>query len=90
MKIQIKRIAPVQAGKISAALYGLLSLIIVPCVVLASIFAPKGGHFPIYLALIFPIIYAGLGFLLGALCAFIYNVVAKWFGGIELTYEETA
>jgi hypothetical protein len=90
MKIQIKRIAPVQAGKISAALYGLLSLIIVPFVILASAFTPKGGHFPIYLALVFPVIYAGLGFLLGVLCAFIYNVVANWFGGIEISYEEAA
>ena len=90
MKIQIKRISPVQAGKMSAALYGLLSLIIVPLVILGSIFAPKGGHIPMYLALVFPVVYAGLGFLLGALCAFIYNIVAKWLGGIEMTYEAAA
>jgi hypothetical protein len=34
-----------------------------------------------------PVFYGVLGFLLGILAAWIYNVVAKWTGGIEFEVE---
>ena len=42
------------------------------------------GVFIIFL----PIIYAVLGFIAGIIAAFVYNVVAKWTGGIEFTTQE--
>jgi hypothetical protein len=41
------------------------------------------GVFVIFL----PIIYAVLGFIGGVIAAFIYNLVAKWTGGVEFTTE---
>jgi hypothetical protein len=38
-------------------------------------------------ALLMPIFYAVMGFVFGVVGAFIYNVLAKWVGGIELEVE---
>lgn len=37
--------------------------------------------------IIFPIIYAILGFVCGAIMAFLYNIVAGKIGGIEMDFE---
>lgn len=34
-------------------------------------------------AILFPVIYGAIGFVLGAIVAALYNVVAKWTGGLE-------
>jgi hypothetical protein len=44
------------------------------------------GVFVIFL----PVIYAVLGFIGGVIAAFIYNLVAKWTGGVEFTTEEAS
>lgn len=44
-------------------------------------FMASGGWF---LVLILPIIYGVMGFVMGAIGAFIYNIVAKIVGGIEI------
>ena len=42
-----------------------------------------------FLALLgMPIIFGLVGFLTGAIGALIYNLVARWFGGIELEIEQ--
>jgi len=37
--------------------------------------------------LFLPILYAVMGFIMGVIGAFIYNVVARWVGGIEVEIE---
>jgi hypothetical protein len=37
-----------------------------------------------------PIIYAVVGFIGGVIVGFIYNLTAKWTGGIEFTTEEVS
>ena len=37
--------------------------------------------------IILPIIYGLLGLVLGALSAFLYNLVARWVGGIEIQFD---
>jgi hypothetical protein len=34
-----------------------------------------------------PVIYAAMGFIMGALSAFLYNPFAKWVGGIEVQVQ---
>jgi hypothetical protein len=38
-------------------------------------------------ALFMPVLYAVMGFVFGVIGAFIYNVIAKWVGGIEVEVE---
>ena len=38
-------------------------------------------------AILAPFLYAAMGFVFGAIGAFIYNLVAKWIGGIEVEVE---
>jgi len=37
--------------------------------------------------IIFPIMYGITGFIVGVLSAFLYNLIAKWTGGIKLKFE---
>ena len=48
------------------------------------------GGFGILAVFIFPIIYAVIGFIAGALGAVIYNFAAGFMGGIELELENAA
>jgi len=42
------------------------------------------------LMVVAPLLYAGLGFLVGAITAWIYNLVAGRIGGIEIELGETS
>lgn len=92
---RVKRIAPLQLGKMLAIVYGIMGLLFIPFFLLTSFFAHQmpaqqrmgmmalGAGF----ALFAPILYAVMGFVFGALGALIYNLVAKWVGGIEVEVE---
>jgi glycopeptide antibiotics resistance protein len=94
-KRRIKRFAPLQLGKMLAVLYGIMGLLFVPFFFVMSALATKlppeqrvgmmafGAGF----ALFVPVIYAAMGFVFGALGALIYNLIAKWIGGIEVEVE---
>jgi hypothetical protein len=92
---RIKRIAPLQLGKMLAILYGIIGLLVIPVfLVMASVGSqlPEGqrGAFMAMgagAAIFAPIIYAVMGFIIGVIGAFIYNLVAKWVGGIEVEVE---
>jgi hypothetical protein len=89
MRKRLSYVSPLQVGKVLAVLYGLLSLIFLPFFLLITFLAPTrrngppgflfGGIFMV----IFPFIYAVMGFVFGIIAAAIYNLVAKWTGGIE-------
>ena len=101
MQLKLRRIAPLQAGKILAAFYGLLSLVFVPFMMIfftvASLGARHHGGAQPPLPLMFgmgvgfmvllPFFYAAMGFIFGVLSAFVYNLLAKWLGGLELEFE---
>ena len=104
MNLKLKRIAPLQAGKMLAAFYGLLSLLIVPfmfaAMSFASLMARQGDRpapsFPLMLGmgmgflLFLPVLYAAMGFVFGVISAWLYNLLAKWIGGLEVEFEPTA
>lgn len=92
---RLKRIAPLQLGKILAILYGAMGLLIIPIFLIigvassqmpaeqrAGMMLMSGGF-----ALFAPVMYAAMGFVFGVLGAVIYNLVAKWVGGIEFELE---
>jgi hypothetical protein len=97
-KKQLKWIGPWSYGKISmigaaifGLVYGLFLAIFMPIVEKMS--TTKSSEFALYKALgwwvilVMPVVYGILGLLFGMLGAAIYNLLAKWAGGIEVTIE---
>ena len=92
----IRSIDVISCAKMMAAVHGCLSLLFIPFFLifgLASLLlGPNkvGGIAAIGLGLVFavvlPLFYAAMGFLIGALGAWIYNFVARRIGGIRLEF----
>jgi len=102
MTKRLKRIAPLQLGKMFAVIYGLFSLVLIPFLMLFGLIAslaPKtevAHPMPMLIGmgmgmgmvmLIVPVIYPVMGFVGGVIGALIYNLAAKWLGGIEVEVE---
>ena len=99
MKKRLSRVSPVQLGIVLAVFYGLIALIII---LPAGFFfgfraaanpALSSPGFPGmavggFMTILFPVLYAVLGFVLGVISAAIYNLVAKITGGIEFTFRD--
>jgi hypothetical protein len=91
MVTRIRNINPVQYAIVNAVLLALLGFILGIFFGLFSsamgALAPGGGgmNFGWLSIIIFPIMYGVLGFIGGLITAFIYNLVAGWTGGIEMT-----
>ena len=96
MTKRLTHVAPLQLGIVLATLYGIISLIFVPFILLISIFGAKAqggaGAFAggIVFIIFIPLIYAAMGFIGGVISGAIYNLVAKWSGGIEFTTTDVS
>lgn len=96
--VQLKKVGVLSAAKISAFIQGVIGILVIPIFLLvgaAQMAAlPAGnrwmGGFSMLFALILPFLYAAMGFIFGAIAAFIYNWVAGRFGGLELEFSGTA
>jgi hypothetical protein len=90
----LRRIGPFSCAKISGIIYAIVGLILgglfsfIALVGTAFSDSPSSALFGVGAVIILPIIYGGLGFVGGALMAWLYNVVASWIGGIEMEFEE--
>ena len=95
--LRLRSVGVLSAAKISALLYGGLSLLFVPLLlIMAAVMTlvPKAENQPpailfVVFAVFAPVIYGLIGFITGALMAFIYNLVAGWVGGLELQFESS-
>ncbi|SFB39094.1 hypothetical protein SAMN04515620_1622 [Collimonas sp. OK607] len=87
MKKQISRISPFQTAKVLALVYFAIS---VPVIALMSLFYAlmPGPKAPLGVMFILPFLYLIFGFIFTAFNAWIYNLIAKWVGGIEFTVSE--
>jgi len=94
MKKQLTRISPLRTGIVLGVLYGLLGLILRPFFLLRQYSAAIwryawllffGG---VFFAVLFPVIYAVGGFVGGVIAAAVYNLVAKWTGGLEFEVRD--
>jgi len=98
MKKRLTNVSPLKFGIVLGVVYGVMALIFaVPFFLIFSMVgaatARTGGQaLPVIFSGVFviflPIIYTILGFIGGVIAAFIYNLVAKWTGGIEFTTQE--
>ncbi len=85
MRHQIARVSVHQTAKVLAVIYGLIGLVFVPIMWLATSFAPDtGSNFGGAWVLIFPVMYAVFGYVFTAIGCLIYNWVAGMIGGIEV------
>jgi hypothetical protein len=104
MTRRIKRVAPLQAGKMLGVLYACMGLIFLPFFALAGLagaFAQQtqqaqnagGPPAALFAGMMFgfgifmPIFYGLFGFIFGIISAAIYNLIARWIGGIEVEVE---
>jgi hypothetical protein len=95
----VRRIGVVSVAKLSAALYGAIGLIVGFFISLISLFgmaaALGGDHatgamgalFGVGSIILLPLFYGVFGFVVGAISALIYNIVARFVGGIEIEVE---
>lgn len=97
---RIKKFSPLQLGKVLAVVYGMLSLVAAPFFFIFAMMgafagAQQGGApgvlvglgAGIAMAVMIPVVYTACGFIGGVLGAFVYNLAAKWVGGIEVELE---
>ena len=93
MKKQLTYITPLRAGIVLGVLYGILSLLVVPFVLLAAVLGsktdvPAPAVFGVGLAILLPVLYAAAGFIGGIIGAALYNLIAKWTGGFEVEVRD--
>ncbi len=91
----LKSVGVLSAAKISGVIYAILGLLFAPFILLMGLFGSMAGQRPnpfgaiggVAIAVLFPIIYGVMGFVMGALGALMYNLVAKWLGGLHWNFN---
>jgi hypothetical protein len=100
MTTRIRNINPLQLGIVYATLYAIIGVLIgvifaLFTMAMGSMMGAgsmgRGGmpNFGWLSVIIFPIMYGVIGFIAGIIVGFLYNLVAGWTGGIELTFSTT-
>ncbi|HET9097074.1 MAG TPA: hypothetical protein VFN37_10455 [Candidatus Baltobacteraceae bacterium] len=100
MVTRLRRISPVQFALVVATIYAFIALIIVlvwlPFATLVAAMVPSstgrwfGAGLGVVALVVWPIAYFIIMFIGGLITAALYNLVAGWTGGIEVTLEQTA
>ncbi|HEY3975502.1 MAG TPA: DUF3566 domain-containing protein [Candidatus Sulfotelmatobacter sp.] len=89
----VKSVGVMSVAKIMGLTYGCLGLIFAPIFVLLGLLGsfagsqdkiPFAGIFGVGFAIFMPIFYGVMGFIMGAIGALLYNLIAKWVGGFEI------
>lgn len=93
----IRSVGVLSAAKIMGAMYGAMGLLFMPFFLLMGVVSsslpnqngrnPFGVIFGLIFGLFAPVVYGVMGFVFGALGAFVYNLMAKWIGGIEVQVQ---
>lgn len=96
---RVKRFDVLSVAKISGLCYGAIGVLIAPFFLLIGMLGGQaareagsgipgmGAMFGVGMAVAAPVMYGVMGFVMGALGAFIYNLISKWIGGIEVELE---
>ena len=89
---ELKSVDVMSCAKIAGVFYFCLTLLFIPIVLVMLVtsagspqpYSPLGAIGLVLLAIFAPVLYGLLGFVFGAITAWLYNVTAKWVGGIRL------
>ena len=95
--MRIKSIGVFSFAKISGLGYFAMGLLMVPFFLIFGLIGATAARqagapqFPavffVVFAIMAPFIYGGMGFVMGAIGALVYNLLASWVGGVELDFE---
>jgi hypothetical protein len=91
----LKSVGVLSAAKISGVMYAALGLLFAPIILVMGLIGsmagprqnPFGAIGGVAMAVLFPIMYGVMGFVMGALGALLYNLIAKWLGGLQLEFQ---
>ena len=94
MKYRIEKIHPHQAGKIGAALFAALSLLLLPLSILILHSVKSLGAKDVLpemspqLFFLLPVFYGLLGYLLNVIVCLLYNLFSRYVGALQLDIVE--
>lgn len=87
MAQRIARFGTFQTAKVMAVLYALMGAVFIPFFLLFSMFSSDAAALGIGFAIVMPVIYGVMGFVVVGIGCMIYNFVAKYTGGVEVELE---
>ncbi|MBK5298329.1 MAG: hypothetical protein JJE40_14320 [Vicinamibacteria bacterium] len=97
--MRITHIGPLSVAKVAFVLYGVIGLIFGACFAVVALFGASlgvaageessllGAVFGVGAVILLPLLYGGLGAVMGLFMAWLYNVVAGLVGGIDVRTE---
>ena len=93
----LKSVGVMSVAKMAGAIHVALGLLLAPAFLMMGMIGSMAGQHPnpfgaiggVALAVIAPILYGVMAFVIGAIMALLYNLVAKWIGGIELEVQSS-
>jgi len=91
----VKSVGVMSVAKITGLLYGCIGLVFIPFFLLLGLVGslagqgrnPFAGIVGILIAIVLPVLYGVMGFIMGAIGALLYNLLARWAGGVEVELE---
>jgi hypothetical protein len=93
----VKSVGVLSCAKVAGAIQAAIGIIFMPFFLLAAAIGAFANTeterisslvFLVF-AVFLPVFYGVLGFLMGALAAWVYNLISKWTGGITLELQPT-
>lgn len=87
-KRRLTRVVPLMAGIVLGLLYGMAGLILAPIFFVAVSATRNGDTREAMFAVLMPFMYAISGFITGIIAAALYDLVAKWTGGLEFEVSD--
>jgi len=89
MKIEIRRLSAHQNAKVLAVIMTVGSLFfLLPVMLVAGSLAPQEVPFPWVMLLVLPVVYLVFGYLMTLIGCGIYNVLARFTGGLEFSTSD--
>lgn len=86
---RLARISPGSAAKIVGVLYAAVGVMMGPVLALPLFLLGQFDPMSLLLGLAAPLAYGLLGYLLTGMSAWAYNLLARWVGGLEVTWSPT-
>lgn len=84
---RLSRVSPLSAAKIVGVLYAAVGVLMGPALAVPMLLLGETDPGRLVLLAVAPVVYGLIGFVLSGFGAFVYNRVARWVGGLEVTWN---